>query len=100
MPQIAIKAFQTENQDAVKELILTGMIEYWGEIDSSLNPDLNDISKSYKDSVFLVAWLEDEIVGTGAFILEPYNTAQVVRMSVVSHQRRKGIATNKIKILI
>ncbi len=100
MSKLSVKAFQTENQVAVKELILAGMVEYWGEIDSSLNPDLNDIATSYKDAVFLVAWLEDEIVGTGAFILEPNGTAQIVRMSVASHQRRKGIANKILEQLV
>lgn len=100
MSKISIKPFQVENQEAVKTLILEGLVEYWGKLDSSLNPDLNDISKSYKDGVFLVACLEDEIVGTGAFVLEPNNTAQVVRMSVASHQRRKGIAKKILEHLV
>lgn len=42
--QISIKPFESEDQEAVQSLILAGLAEHWGEIDPTLNPDLNDIS--------------------------------------------------------
>jgi ribosomal protein S18 acetylase RimI-like enzyme len=39
----------------------------------------------------LVAWLEDEIVGTGALIHRSKLTAEIVRVSVALQVRRQGI---------
>ncbi len=45
--QISIKPFESEDQEAVQSLILAGLAEHWGEIDPTLNPDLNDIGAYY-----------------------------------------------------
>ena len=79
---VTIKPFQPEDQAAVKNLILAGLAEHWGELDLSKNPDLNDIVSTYTDGVFFVARLGDEIVGTGAFVPHADGVAQIVRMSV------------------
>ncbi len=63
-----IKPFESEDQDAVRSLILAGLAEHGGEIDPTLNPDLNDIRDSYNDATFLVAWLDGRIIGSGALI--------------------------------
>jgi len=78
---------------------LSGLTEHWGELDESLNSDLNDIATSYKDDVFLVAWLDDAIVGTGALVLKENNVGEIVRMSVDKDVRRKGIATKVLEQL-
>ena len=88
---IKLKPFYPEDQDTVRELILEGLKEHWDVIDGSKNPDLNNISVSYRDGVFLVAWKDDEIVGTGAFLPCSRNTVKVVRMSVRGDLRRRGI---------
>ena len=69
-------------------------MEHWGFLDESKNPDLEDIAKSYADGVFLVAWLDDEIVGTGAYISHSEEQVEIVRMSVKKELRRQGIGRN------
>jgi GNAT superfamily N-acetyltransferase len=88
---IEILPFHPANQDAVQDLILAGLVEHWGFLDETKNPDLKNIAESYKNGTFLVAWLEGEIVGTGAFVPQSDETVEVVRMSVARHVRRQGI---------
>ena len=97
---VTVKPFQPEDQAAVKNLILAGLAEHWGELDLSKNPDLNDIASTYANGVFLVARLGDEIVGTGAFVPHSAGIAQIVRMSVAQAMRRKRVATQILHHLI
>ena len=75
----------------VKALILANLVEYWGFLDTSKNPDLNDIAHSYAGAVFLTAWLDGELAGTGALIPEAEGVTRIVRMSVARQHRRRGI---------
>ena len=88
---IALTPCQNQDQPAAKALILDGLVDHWGVLDEGKNPDLDDIATTYADGVFLVARLDDKIVGTGAF--KPYSATQVeiVRMSVKKDLRRQGI---------
>ena len=86
-----ISPFQPENQAAVQALILAGLEEHWGFLDESLNPDLKDIAASYEKGVFLVAWEDGAIIGTGAYLPHASDTVEIVRMSVSKHKRRQGI---------
>jgi len=90
-PAITILPFQPEDQSAVKDLILAGLKEHWGALDLTRNPDLNDIALSYAGSTFLVAWENGKIIATGALVPRANGTAEIVRMSVATGQRRKGI---------
>ena len=67
------------------------MKEHWGVLDENKNPDLDDIAAAYADGVFLVAWQNQEIVGTGAFRPLSDDTVEIVRMSVKRENRRQGI---------
>ena len=98
--QVEILPFKPENQRAVKNLILAGLGEHWGFIDPTKNPDLNNIAVSYQDEIFLVAWMDDEIIGTGAFIRRSHRTVEIVRMSVANHYRRQGIGRQILECLI
>ncbi|GAP12689.1 N-acetylglutamate synthase [Longilinea arvoryzae] len=89
--EIRFLPFQAEDQAAVKALILAGLAGHWGTLDLSLNPDLNDIGRSYAGAYFLVAWQGQTVVGTGALVPLSADTAQIVRMSVAAGLRRKGI---------
>jgi GNAT superfamily N-acetyltransferase len=91
--ELLVRAFRPEDQAAAKQLILEGMEEHWGYLDSTKNPDLNDIKSSYANGTFLVAWLGEELVGTGALIDEADGVARIVRMSVAKHRQRRGIGT-------
>ncbi len=83
--------FQPADQAIVKALILDGLVEHWGTLDESKNPDLENIALSYAEATFLVAWLDDEIIGTGAFIPRSESQVEIVRMSVQKELRRQGI---------
>ena len=94
-----ILPFQPENQVEVKELILAGLAEHWGTMDSSMNPDLDAIGLTYAKAVFLVAWDQGKIVGTGALIPESSDTARIVRMSVAAEMRRNGVGSKILQRL-
>ena len=88
---ITIMLFQSENQVETRNLILAGLAEHWGMLDPGKNHDLDDISSTYANAVFLVAWHRKRIIGTGALIPKSNNTAEIVRMSVAIDMRRKGV---------
>jgi GNAT superfamily N-acetyltransferase len=90
-PDITILPFQSDYQVEVKNLVLAGLAEHWGTLDPTKNPDLNDIRHTYANGVFLVAWQNNQIIGTGAFLPISKDTAEIVRMSVSARMRRKGI---------
>ena len=92
MPEITLLPFHPEDQAAVKQLVLAGLAEHWGQIDPTRNPDLNDIAASYSSATFLVAWTLGRIVGCGALVPRSEKTAEIVRMSMAAEMRRQGIA--------
>jgi ribosomal protein S18 acetylase RimI-like enzyme len=87
-----IQPFQPEHQAGARDLILAGLVEHWGQLDPDRNKDLQDIGASYSQAVFLVALHQDRVIATGALIPATDGTAQIVRMSVATDMRRKGIA--------
>ena len=91
--KLEIRPFQPQDQTAVKQLILAGLADHWGTLDSSLNPDLNDIASSYQGETFLVVIQGKEIVGCGALVAEEgeMEVGRIVRMSVKKENRRQGI---------
>lgn len=97
--EIEIKRFKAEYQKEVKDLIMEGLKKHWGTLAPAYNKDLNDINKTYSDDIFLTAWYEDKIIGTGAAIIRKEN-AQIVRMSVKSEFRRNGIGYKILNALI
>ena len=92
-PEIEIRSFSPKDQDRAKALILDGLAEHFKVIDRTLNPDLINIVESYlrQGSLFLVAELDDDLVGTGALVAETKDTGRIVRLSVASSHRRMGI---------
>ena len=88
---VTILPFQSEYQAEAKNLVLAGLAEHWGTLDPTKNQDLNDISSTYANGFFLVAWQNNQIIGTGALRPMSNDTAEIVRMSVVANMRRKGI---------
>jgi len=96
---VEIVTFRPEDQDATRALVLAGLVEHWGYLDESKNPDLEDIGASYADGTFLVARLDGEIVGSGALLPHTKETAQIVRMSVARRLRRRGIGRRILREL-
>jgi hypothetical protein len=84
--QLEIRPFEVGDQEAAKQLVVTGLGERWGWIDPTLNPDLNDIATTYRTGIFLVGYLNDLLVATGALMPEVtpegLDVLRVVRMSV------------------
>jgi ribosomal protein S18 acetylase RimI-like enzyme len=91
LEELAIRRFRPHDQVAARELILAGLAERWGYLDASKNPDLDDIAASYAQATFLVAYLETQLIGTGAVVREAEGVCRIVRMSVAGHLRRRGI---------
>jgi putative acetyltransferase len=91
MAAITIRPFQPSDQPAAKALILAGLTAHWGQLDATLNRDLNDIARSYANATFLVACLNDELIGTGALVALNPTTAEIKRMSVAAQYQRQGI---------
>jgi ribosomal protein S18 acetylase RimI-like enzyme len=92
-PTWHIRPFSPTDQAATKALILAGLEEHWGELDLSLNPDLDDIQATFVDSgnAFLVVEADDKLVGTGALISDGEDAARIVRVSVEKNFRRQGM---------
>ena len=95
-----VRDFLPTDQTAARQLILDGLADHWGELDLSLNPDLNDIAVSYADGVFLVAYEGEKLVGTGALIPEGDGNGRIVRMSVDRALRRRGIGRRLLEALV
>ena len=91
--EIVIRPFIPNDQDRAESLILDGLAEHFNVIDPTLNPDLNNIGESYlrQGSLFIVAELDDDLVGTGALVAETEDTGRIVRVSIASSHRRMGI---------
>jgi ribosomal protein S18 acetylase RimI-like enzyme len=86
----------------VRSLVLAGLGDHFGTIDETMNPDLDDITGVYHDAgaYVVVAEEQDEIVGCGILIDEDARTGRLVRMSVRSDQRGKGIGKKLVHALL
>lgn len=100
--KLLIRHFRPADQATVKALILEGLGEHFGRINPNLNPDLNDIDKTYiqPGHRFLVAELGSEIVGTAALTQESPGVGRIVRVTVKPDHRRAGIGRTLIKRVI
>lgn len=98
--EIIISDFQPTDQDEAKALILAGLVDHWGWLDPTLNPDLTDIAESYRQAIFLVARLDGRMVGTGALKPHGEGVAEIVRMSVAKDLRRLGLGRKILAELV
>jgi putative acetyltransferase len=90
-PSPSIAAFVASDQDEVRELILQGLGDHWGVVETWRNPDLDDIAASYGSGRTLVARDVHGVVGTGTVMPRDMFAAEIVRMSVRSSTRRSGV---------
>lgn len=88
---IRIVEFAASDQGPVRELILAGLAEHWGHVDPSLNADLDNIAATYAGAIVLVARLDHRIVGTGTLVPRSEEVGEIVRMSVATDIRKRGI---------
>jgi putative acetyltransferase len=88
-----IRPFIPTDQQAAKQLILEGLAEHWGALDLSLNSDLNDIASSYTavGHLFVVVEEDGALIGTGALVAEGADVGRIVRVSVSTAHRRRGL---------
>lgn len=88
-----IRPFQSTDQAAGQTLILAGLAERWGTLDPALNPDLEDIYSSYvlRGNLFVVAEENGQIVGTGGLVQEEPGVGRIVRVSVSTQWRGRGL---------
>jgi ribosomal protein S18 acetylase RimI-like enzyme len=98
-----MRDFTPGDQTAVRELVLGGMRERWGDAyDPSANPDLDDISASYINwgAEVVVVDIEGEIVATGTLLPERNRRGRIVRMSVDGAHRRTGFGRQVVEELV
>jgi N-acetylglutamate synthase-like GNAT family acetyltransferase len=90
---LVVRPFDPRDQAQARRIVLEGLGEHFGVIDQSLNPDLDDIYRSFTTAgnEFYVAENDAQIVGTVGLLFE-VRTSRIVRMSVAHDYRRRGIA--------
>lgn len=95
-----IRPFEAKDQIPAKALINAGLFEYFGILDESLNPDLEDIASAFINGCFLVGEIDGEIVATGGY--KPYNdkTIKIERVSAHTKFRRLGLASQLFESLL
>jgi len=98
--ELTLHPFQPADQAEVKALILAGLVEHWGVLDPTKNPDLDNIAASYAGATFLVARHAGRIIGAGALVPRADGTAEVVRMSVAADWRRQGLGCTILHALV
>ena len=84
----------------VRSLILSGLEEHWGELDPTLNPDVDDLLASYPDGRTIVAVRDDVVVGTGTIRPVGDEQAEIIRMSVAVTARRTGLGAQIVEVLV
>ena len=97
--EIKLEPFQPADQAAVKALVLAGLVDHWGVLDPTLNPDLDDIAASYARAFFWVARLGARVVGAGALVPEG-SWGKIVRMSVARDLRHRGLGQRILAQLV
>lgn len=84
---------QTHHQ--TRQLILAGLEEHWGELDPSLNPELDDMLAAYSSGYTVTVTGANQpqagVIGTGTVLPRGNADAEIVRMSVATEMRRSGL---------
>ncbi|MGX1265986.1 GNAT superfamily N-acetyltransferase [Rossellomorea marisflavi] len=96
-----ISRITPEDCEEAKNLVLEGFRERFGWIDETLNPDIKDVAASYDgvDNHFFVGSDGYGIVCTGALKKHGASTYEIVRMSVRSDMRSKGLGRTMLRHL-
>ncbi|TMU85028.1 GNAT family N-acetyltransferase [Bacillus sp. BHET2] len=96
-----ITPIEKHQSEQAKNVILSGFLERFGFIDHTLNPDILDITLEYDGTQhhFFVGKEKDNIICTGAIRKETEDTYQIVRMSVLSPFRKRGLGRIMLKFL-
>lgn len=102
MPETVIRPFAPADQAAFRALVLAGLADHFGELDPSLNHDLDDIAINYlaHGAVVIVAEQAGRIVGAGTLIPEAPGVGRLARMSVSREARGQGLGARLVRHLI
>jgi ribosomal protein S18 acetylase RimI-like enzyme len=98
-----LRDFEPRDHEPVRELVLAGMRERWGDAyDPSANPDLDNISACYVDrgADVVVAEFGGEIVAAGILWPEAHDRGRIVRVSVDQAHRQRGFGRQVVEELI
>lgn len=98
-----IRDFAPDDQPVVRQLVLAGLRERWGDaFDPGVNPDLDDIADTYigAGAEVVVVDERDEIVATGILMPEPGGRGRILRMSVSRSHRRTGHGRRVVEELV
>ena len=98
--EVEICPFRIAYQEQVRNFILSGLSERWGELDETANPDIDDIEASYGSDNFFVACCDGRLVGTGGLSAESSSVVRIARMWIQKDLRRSGIGTRIIQHLL
>lgn len=100
-PSLQIIPITVQYEEEAKQLILAGLKERFGFLNSSYNLDLLNIIQNYSlgEDVFLIGLQNNIVVCTGALTIENFNTGRIQRMSVKKSYRRAGLAKLMIQAL-
>ena len=99
---VIIDRFRHEDQPVVEQLIQDGLRERWGDdFDPAFNQDVLEIQGNYVNAgaVVLVARVDGRIVATGTLRIDGLD-GEIVRMSVASTHRRRGLARTMVEALV
>ncbi|MDM5155183.1 GNAT family N-acetyltransferase [Bacillus sp. DX1.1] len=96
-----IEPVTLDTVEEARQVIFTGFLDYFSEIDYSLNPDLHNVLQTYseKGNMFVVGAVEKKIVCTGALYKEDEETARICRVSVLKDYRQRGLARQIVHFL-
>lgn len=99
--KLQITSISKPFEKQARQLILNGLEERFGFLDSSFNPDLADIMQHYSQPgfIFLTGIYNNEVVCTGALTEEEPGVGRIQRMSVKKSCRRIGIAGSMLQEL-
>jgi ribosomal protein S18 acetylase RimI-like enzyme len=98
-----LRDFARRDQRAVRDLILDGLRERWGDgFDPSYNADLEDITSSYvaKGAEVVVFEREGAVIATGTLLSESDLRGRIVRVSVAATDRRRGLGRSVVEELV
>lgn len=99
-PAVLIRPFAAADQPVVRALVLAGLADHWGEVDASLNPDLDDVAAAYAHGRTLVAEVGGTVRGTGTVVPHGHDAAEIVRMSVAREARGSGLGRALVEALV
>lgn len=99
---VQIRPFRTEDQPAIRVLIVSGWAEHSGDEQRSAHADIDDIMADYVllGNPFFVAESDSRVVGCGGLLIRGRDLGQMVRVAVSPQHRRRGIGRALVERLV